>query len=216
MRPYETAFLIAPNLSDEETEQLISQMAEIVSQKKGKMIHIDKWGKRKLAYSILKFEEASYVFFLYEGESGVSSELERRFKQNERVIRYLTVRKEEDRKQRGKKRKAKPARPRAGRELKPEGGVPEEDKTQEAKKQEEPDIKKAKEAEEKATLKGKKEEKKASPKPEDKKAAPRKTKDKKVEEKLSIEKKKTANVDVKKEPETKESPLDSNQKEEKK
>jgi len=94
MRIYETAFLIAPNLSEEDTEKLIQQMADVIPAKKGKMIHIDKWGKRKLAYQIKKFEVAFYVFFLYKGEADIPSELERRFKQNEAVIRYLTVKKE--------------------------------------------------------------------------------------------------------------------------
>ncbi|GAG60870.1 unnamed protein product [marine sediment metagenome] len=95
MRIYETAFLIAPNLSEEDTEKLIQQMADVIPAKKGKMIHVDKWGKRKLAYQIKKFEAAYYVFFLYKGEADIPSELERRFKQNEAVIRYLTVKKEE-------------------------------------------------------------------------------------------------------------------------
>jgi small subunit ribosomal protein S6 len=94
MRIYETAFLIAPNLSEEDTEKLIQQMADVIPAKKGKMIHVDKWGKRKLAYQIKKFEAAYYVFFLYKGEADIPSELERRFKQNEAVIRYLTVKKE--------------------------------------------------------------------------------------------------------------------------
>ncbi len=94
MNQYETAFLIAPNLSEEERENLIQQMEEIVAKKKGKMLNVDKWGKKKLAYPIKKFEEAFYVFFLYEGESDISGELERRFKQTEEVIRYLTVKKD--------------------------------------------------------------------------------------------------------------------------
>jgi len=94
MNRYETAFLIAPNLSEEDRENLIQQMEEIVAKKKGKMLNVDKWGKKKLAYPIKKVEEAFYVFFLYEGESDISGELERRFKQTEAVIRYLTVKKD--------------------------------------------------------------------------------------------------------------------------
>jgi len=104
MRQYETAFLIAPNLSEEDTENLIQQMEEIVTQKKGKMLNLDKWGKRKLAYPIKKFEEAFYVFFLYEGEPDIPGELERRFKQIEAVIRYLTVKKDTRKNMRKKKK----------------------------------------------------------------------------------------------------------------
>lgn len=94
MRYYETAFLIAPNLPEEETKALINQMSELVSKKKGKIINVENWGKRKLAYPLQKFEEAYYVFFLYEGNPDIPDELERRFKQTEAVIRYLTVKKE--------------------------------------------------------------------------------------------------------------------------
>jgi len=106
MRYYETAFLIAPNLSEEETEKLISQMSGVVSKKKGKMINLDKWGKRKLAYSIQKFEDAFYVFLQYEGESDIPAELERRFKQTEAILRYLTVKREQKENIRKKKKKS--------------------------------------------------------------------------------------------------------------
>ncbi len=95
MRLYETTFLIAPNLPEEEAEQLIEKMAGIVSEKKGKMINVDKWGKRRLAYPIKKFEDAVYVFFLYKGDVDIPMELERNFKQTEAVIRYLTIKMEE-------------------------------------------------------------------------------------------------------------------------
>jgi len=110
MRHYETAFLITPKLDEEETEKLIQKMADIVAKKKGKMIKIDKWGKKKLAYPVEKHNEAFYVFFHYEGEPDIPSELERRFRQTESVLRYLTLRKEVQavakKKRRVKKKKA--------------------------------------------------------------------------------------------------------------
>jgi len=95
MRLYETSFLIAPTLPEEEAEQLIEKMAGIITEKKGKMINVDKWGKRRLAYPIKKFEDAVYVFFLYKGDVDIPKELERNFKQTETVIRYLTIKMEE-------------------------------------------------------------------------------------------------------------------------
>ena len=94
MGQYETAFLISPALEEEETEKVITQMAGVISRKKGKMIKEDRWGKRKLAYQIKKHEEAFYVFFHYEGESAIPNELERRFKQSEAILRFMTVKKE--------------------------------------------------------------------------------------------------------------------------
>lgn len=94
MRQYETAFLITPKLEEEETEKLIEKMAEVVKKKKGKMVNIEKWGKRRLAYPIDKLDEAVYVFFHYEGDPEIPHELQRRFRQTEAVIRYLTLKKE--------------------------------------------------------------------------------------------------------------------------
>ncbi|MBU4203095.1 MAG: 30S ribosomal protein S6 [Acidobacteria bacterium] len=90
MRAYETAFLIAPTLPDEELEALIQSMAEVVEKNAGKMDNLDRWGKRRLAYPIKKFGEAYYVFFLYHSEPVVPSELDRHFKQTESVIRHMT------------------------------------------------------------------------------------------------------------------------------
>ncbi len=106
MRHYETVFLISPNLSEEETETLIQQMEEVVAEKKGKLINKDEWGKRRLAYPIQKFEEAFYVLFHYEGKSEIPDELERRFKQSDTILRYLTVKKEMRENIRGRKKQA--------------------------------------------------------------------------------------------------------------
>ncbi|MGC8891365.1 MAG: 30S ribosomal protein S6 [Candidatus Saccharicenans sp.] len=94
MNQYETGFIIAPNLSEEETTALINQMAEVVSSKQGKMIKQDLWGKRKLAYRIKKFNEGFYVFFTYEASPAAPAELERKFKQTDSILRFLTIKKD--------------------------------------------------------------------------------------------------------------------------
>ena len=108
MREYETVFLISPNLEEEETTKIITQISGIISKEKGKLIQEDRWGKRKLAYPIKKFQEAFYVFFHYEGDSNIPVELEKRFKQTEAILRFLTVKKE-TRETVRKKRKGIPA-----------------------------------------------------------------------------------------------------------
>jgi small subunit ribosomal protein S6 len=105
MQLYETGFLLAPNLSDEETEKLLSQMAEVVSQKEGRLVRQERWGKRRLAYPIKRFGEAFYVFFHYEGRPDIPVELERRFKQSDTVLRYLTLKKDPQATLRRKKKK---------------------------------------------------------------------------------------------------------------
>ena len=91
MRQYETGFVLSPTLSEEETAQFVQQMAEVVAQKKGRMVKQDVWGKRRLAFPIKRFQEGVYVFFTYEGAGDVSAELERRFKQTDSVIRFMTI-----------------------------------------------------------------------------------------------------------------------------
>ncbi len=109
MRQYETGFVLSPGLSDEETEGFIKQMAEVIAQKKGRMVKQDVWGKRRLAYPIKRYHEGTYVFFLYEGPGDVSQELERRFKQTDSVIRFLTIKKDDKDLVRRKKKAARQA-----------------------------------------------------------------------------------------------------------
>jgi small subunit ribosomal protein S6 len=110
VRQYETGFILSPGLSEEETTQFIQQMAEIVAQKKGRMVKQDIWGKRRLAYPIKRFQEGVYVFFTYDGPGDVSTELERRFKQTDAVMRFMTVLKDpRDLVRRKKKRRAEEA-----------------------------------------------------------------------------------------------------------
>jgi small subunit ribosomal protein S6 len=110
VRQYETGFVLSPTLSEEETAQFVQQMAEVVAQKKGRMVKQDIWGKRRLAFPIKRFQEGVYVFFIYEGAGDVSAELERRFKQTDAVIRFMTIlRDPRDLTRRKKKRRAEEA-----------------------------------------------------------------------------------------------------------
>lgn len=94
MQLYETGFLIAPNMTEEEADEVVSGLAEVVPQKSGKMIRIEKWGKRRMSYAIGKAHEAYYVFFHYEGGPEIPAELARRFRQMDAVIRHLTLARE--------------------------------------------------------------------------------------------------------------------------
>ncbi len=94
LREYETVFIIAPNLSEEETQAVMDRYREIVEKNGGKEVELEVMGKRKLAYEIQKFTEGFYVILRYktEGGTGTVAELERRMRNDERVIRFLTVR----------------------------------------------------------------------------------------------------------------------------
>ncbi len=94
IREYETTFIIAPNLSEEETNGVIEKFKDVVEKNGGKELDVEIMGKRKLAYEIKKFDEGVYVIFRYktEGGTGLVAELERRMRNDENILRFLTVR----------------------------------------------------------------------------------------------------------------------------
>jgi small subunit ribosomal protein S6 len=83
-------------------------MADVISQREGKLIKQERWGKHRMAYSIKHWTEAFYVFFHYESRPDVPIELERRFKQTDAVLRYLTLQKEARESTRRKRKKNVP------------------------------------------------------------------------------------------------------------
>lgn len=191
MRLYETTFLIAPTLPEEEAEQLIEKMVGIVTEKKGKMINVDKWGKRRLAYPIKKFEDAVYVFFLYKGDVDIPTELERNFKQTESVIRYLTIKMEERENIRRLKKGASravetpPSAPRAKEKAEEETVV--EEKPVKTPSEKTPKIETAAEEKQEETKEGeKKEEEKLEGKKKEKEKIEEKQEEKQEEKKEKV------------------------------
>ena len=96
MRTYEVAFIAAPTLAPEELDAFIAQMQTVVESKSGKVVKVDNWGKKSLAYKIKKFRDGHYVIFTIEADGAIIAELERRFRVADHVIRYLSLRIDED------------------------------------------------------------------------------------------------------------------------
>lgn len=94
IREYETTFVVIPNLSEEETNGVVEKFKEIVEKNGGKELEVELMGKRKLAYEIKKFDEGVYVIFRYktEGGTGLVAEFERKMRNDENILRFLTVR----------------------------------------------------------------------------------------------------------------------------
>jgi small subunit ribosomal protein S6 len=111
MHKYEVMFIIRPDTAEEEAEKLIAQMEGFVVTGGGKMEKIEKVGRRKLAYRIQRQREGLYVLFVFEGASNTVMELERRMKVTDSVMKFLTVRVDEELKRAAKFAKLRAAKP---------------------------------------------------------------------------------------------------------
>jgi len=122
MRNYEIVFIVRPDVAEEDVDKLIAQMEGVVSGTGGKLEKVEKLGRRRLAYRVKKQREGFYVLFRLQGSGDTVKEFERRLKVIDTVIKYLSVRIDEDleraekfkalrAKQESKKRRSKPPVP---------------------------------------------------------------------------------------------------------
>lgn len=95
MRHYETLFIINPDLSEEETASVVEKFSAILTDRGSNMVKVDQWGRRRLAYEVKKFNKGFYVLFEFGATPEAVAEMERIFKIDERVIRYMTVKKDD-------------------------------------------------------------------------------------------------------------------------
>jgi small subunit ribosomal protein S6 len=120
MRKYEVIFIVRPDVPEEEVDKLIAQTQGVVGGAGGTVEKVEKMGRRRLAYRIRKYREGFYVLLTLTGTGDTVKEVERRFKVTDVVIKYLSVRVDEDlkraeklkamrAKQEAKRRRSKPA-----------------------------------------------------------------------------------------------------------
>lgn len=110
MRTYELMFLVDPRVSDEDVTALTQEYKTMLISGGAQVTTEENWGRRKLAYSIHKLTEGQYVLLGVASETGKTSlpEVEHRMRQNDKILRYLTVRTDEDLK-RAARRPQRPA-----------------------------------------------------------------------------------------------------------
>ena len=96
-RQYEVVFIVDPSAEDDEVTRLTENLKQIATDQGGSVTKAESMGRRPLAYEILHKTEGSFVLLEIEGSGREIAELERRMRVNDRIIRYLTVRVDEDR-----------------------------------------------------------------------------------------------------------------------
>jgi small subunit ribosomal protein S6 len=97
-RTYELMFIVRPDMPEEDQDKLISTLETAVTASGGLMKNVEKMGKRHLAYSVRRFRDGMYILLTLEGSGGLIHELERRLRVTEPVIKFLTVRIDEEQK----------------------------------------------------------------------------------------------------------------------
>jgi small subunit ribosomal protein S6 len=107
-RTYEILFIADPNLGEPEVDALAAQVQGFVEKDGGRLQRMEKWGKKRLAYDVRRHREGYYVLLVVEGGGAMVKEVERRIKVTDGIIRYLTVRVDEELRK-AERRKAKRA-----------------------------------------------------------------------------------------------------------
>ncbi len=97
-RTYELMFIVRPDMPEEDLDKLISNVEAQVGNAGGTVKHVERMGKRRLAYVVRKFQDGMYILITLEGEGGMVKEVERRLRVTEPVIKFMTVRVDEEQK----------------------------------------------------------------------------------------------------------------------
>lgn len=95
-REYETIYILRPNTPNEGVAEVNSRIRGVIEGMGGKVIKVDNWGKRRLAYEVAKERKGIYLYWLYLAQPGVVEETERNLRMLDSVIRYLTVKVDEN------------------------------------------------------------------------------------------------------------------------
>ena len=112
-RAYELMFIVRPDMVEEDLDKLISTLETAVSSTGGTVKSVERMGKRRLAYTVRRFHDGVYVLLTVEGGGGLIHELERRLRVTEPVLKFLTVRIDEEQKRLDKIKKIRDARKKA-------------------------------------------------------------------------------------------------------
>lgn len=90
-RTYESVVIINAALEDEQIEATIARILESVTSHGGELLEVDKWGRKRLAYPIQKSKSGYYLVIRFNASTELIATLERNYRLDENIIRYLTI-----------------------------------------------------------------------------------------------------------------------------
>ena len=123
-RLYEVMFIVRPDVEDEEADKLIESLGNTVKTGGGVVKSAEKLGRRKLAYQVRKFNDGNYILLTIEANGAVVLELERRLRVTEQVIKFITVRMDEEEKRLAKVKALRGVRRKVSSEPAPAAAAP--------------------------------------------------------------------------------------------
>tara|TARA_B100000315_G_scaffold148065_1_gene136947 strand:+ start:108 stop:434 length:327 start_codon:yes stop_codon:yes gene_type:complete len=92
LRDYEMALVISPEVAEEEFEATIDNLSRFITGRGGAISDIERWGKRRLAYPIMRFVEGNYILARFKLKPEFGKELEADLRISEKVLRHLLIR----------------------------------------------------------------------------------------------------------------------------
>ncbi len=90
MNTYESIFILKPTLNEEDVQKVIGKLEGIVKQG-GELIATENWGKKRLAYEVMKEKKGIYILLRFRGKGDLITELEKNYRFDDNVIKFLTV-----------------------------------------------------------------------------------------------------------------------------
>ena len=109
-RQYELVYVVSPDVAEDGVTELHTRIEEIVQQLGGGIDKTENWGRRRLAYEIKRHREGTYVLELVSGPASMLTELGRRLRVMDQLLRHLIVRVDEDLRKAGRARERRQTR----------------------------------------------------------------------------------------------------------
>lgn len=104
-RQYENVIIVTPLLTEDQVKELTASYKKFIQDKGGEIVNEENWGLRKLAYQIDKKSTGFYNLFEFNAEPDLVEKLEKEYKRDERILRFLTVKLDKDGQEYNEKRR---------------------------------------------------------------------------------------------------------------
>jgi len=90
-REYETIYVLRPDVDPDGADRVANRIADVIGREKGKLVKVETWGRRRLAYPVAKQTRGVYYYLKYLGQGGLVAELERNLRMIDTVMKFQTV-----------------------------------------------------------------------------------------------------------------------------